>query len=309
MRGGFAFAVCQAIGLTIALGASTAWTQTQTPESKSEPEASSDAPKTGVAEGSQEGLAGLARLGTMVPQTPITILLAPPVQAELNLTDKQKSKAFDLALASSQKQRDLYRSLATSPDANAGDLISARTGLRQENEQAVARILEPKQAQRLNQIVLQFEGPLAVSRPEIASKLRLNDSQNQQIQSIMLELQQRQRMMYAAARRQAVTLSQLDPSRFGEVRKSMARVRDAAVQEVAKVLDRKQKLAFNKMLGEPFDIAKLDPEASPGAKASNDPSKSKAEAKASSSSSSADSDEPKASSRSTRRRPRSKSSG
>jgi hypothetical protein len=216
------------------------------------------APEAGEA---SAGMTGLLRLGTMLPQTPITVLAAPAVQAELKLTDAQKTKASELALTAGQRYRESLQALLFSGDANPDEILSIRVGLRQENERAVVRILEAKQAERLYQIVLQAEGPLAVSRPDVAAKLRLGASQNERIHNIMLQLQQSQRTMYAAARRQVTTFNQLEPSRFDRVRDEMAKVRDAAVLQIGKVLDRKQKANFNKMLGEPFDVAKLDPEA------------------------------------------------
>ena len=257
MRGSLTTRV--AMGLALMLGAAPR-ANSQTAEDRSDVE-SKAAPGDIVAPDPQAGqsddLESLSRLGTMVPQTPITILLAPAVQSELKLTDEQKTKAYGLALASNQKQRDLYRSLMASPENDAASLAGARADLRQDNEEAVARILEPKQAQRLNEVVLQFEGPLAVSREDVARRLRLSEEQNASIREIMLGLQMQQRALVTDARRKVVTFSQLDPSRFERVRGQMGKLRDKAVVEIGKVLERKQKVAFNKMLGAPFDLGKL----------------------------------------------------
>jgi hypothetical protein len=212
-----------------------------------------------------DGLAGIVRLGTMGPQTPISILMAPAVQAELKLSESQKTKAYDLALAAGQKYREVFQGLLFDGETDPRELFAARNSLRQENDLGVRTILDAKQTARLNQIVLQAEGPLAVSRPEVASKLRLSPTQNDQVQGVMIQLQQRQRLLYAAARREARTFAQLDPERFRRVREQMAKTRDAAVARIGKVIDRRQKAAFNKMLGEPFDMAKLDPDTKPAA--------------------------------------------
>ena len=52
-------------------------------------------------------------------------------------------------------------------------------------------------------------------------------------------------------------MRQVDPS---QMRVLATRLRENAVQEISKVIDRKQKAAFNKMLGEPFDTAKIESE-------------------------------------------------
>jgi hypothetical protein len=76
---------------------------------------------------------------------------------------------------------------------------------------------------------------------------------------------QRNQFMMFARLRQGAAMGQgpVGPGQVAQLREMMAKVRDEAVQQVAKVIDAKQKAAFNKMLGEPFDLAKLDPEASP----------------------------------------------
>jgi len=44
--------------------------------------------------------------------------------------------------------------------------------IREQTDREIAQILEAKQKERFDQIVLQNEGPLAVARPEIAAKLK-----------------------------------------------------------------------------------------------------------------------------------------
>ena len=47
--------------------------------------------------------------------------------------------------------------------------------LRLENEEALARVLDSSQRKRLAQVALQLDGPLAITRPEIAAPLSLRD--------------------------------------------------------------------------------------------------------------------------------------
>ena len=132
--------------------------------------------------------------------------------------------------------------------------MEAGLRLRQETDQAVAKILDPKQKERLDQIALRVEGPLAVARPEVAAKLRLNPTQNEYVQGIMMQMRQQLFMGIS----QGAASGQFDP---GQVRMLATRLREGAVGEIGKVLDRKQKNAFNKLLGEPFDISKIESEA------------------------------------------------
>lgn len=242
--------LCAAIGLTVALsavaGISTALAQN--------PGAGNDAP---------ESLAGLLRNMGAGPQTPVTVLMAPAVQKELKLTEAQKGKVFNLSVAASQKQRDQFQSAFLGGQMNPRELQAARDDLRRENDQAIAKILEDAQRERFTQIVLRAEGPLSVARPEIASRLRLNDTQREYVQSIVMQMQQTQFLLFARMR-QGAAAGQVNPGQVSQLREMMAKVRDEATQQVGKVIDRKQKDAFNKMLGEPFDLAKLDAGADSG---------------------------------------------
>jgi hypothetical protein len=204
-------------------------------------------------------MGSLMRLG-ISPQTPMTILSAPAVQRELKLTEAQKAKIVDQAIAASQKQREVFRTMLFNGEANPQATLAVRLDLRQENDQAVAQLLETKQRERLDQIILQVEGPLSVGRPDVASRLRINEAQAQAVNEIMLELEQRQAIMVAQARQGAKRLSDLDPTQFTKTRAMTSRIRDAAVQRVNRILDRRQRAQFTKMLGPAFNLAELNPD-------------------------------------------------
>jgi hypothetical protein len=200
------------------------------------------------------------------PQSTVQILLAPAVQKELKLTDAQKNKVYGLSRTAGQKFRDFAQAMMLSrgngdPQAN----MAAGHKLRQEIDGEVAKILDAKQNERLNQIALQAEGPLAVARPEVASKLNLNPAQKQAIQEVMLDLQQSQMQMFMQIRQNAMLNGQPDPAQFAQMRQMTSNLRQEAVQQIGQVLDKKQKGNFNKMLGEPFDIKKLENTPMPGA--------------------------------------------
>ena len=126
--------------------------------------------------------------------------------------------------------------------------------MRQETDAGIAQILDAKQKERFDQIVLQNEGPLAVARPEIAAKLRLNESQKEYVQGVMMQMRNELFM----SMRQGVATGQFNPSQMREL---TAQLRKEAVKEIGKVIDRKQQKTFNSMLGAPFDLAKLESEA------------------------------------------------
>jgi hypothetical protein len=172
--------------------------------------------------------------------------------------------------------------------------------LRAENEAALKKILEPRQRTRLDQIVLQIKGPLAVAEPEIAARLNIGPDQAAQIQAILDEYQQAQAQAWTV-RRERIDAASLPPAnRSGvspkgktpagadgraadgdaqekRVQAEIKAMEDEsqqlyreALRQVARVLTRRQKTIFDKMLGPPFDVARLslrgvkaDPNATP----------------------------------------------
>lgn len=74
-----------------------------------------------------------------------------------------------------------------SPFAAMGEAM--RT-MAQQTEAQIRRILTAKQIQRLNEIALQIEGPTAVAKPEIATKINLSPSQRTQVQMIVAQMKE-----------------------------------------------------------------------------------------------------------------------
>ena len=180
------------------------------------------------------------------------VLMAPAVQQELKLGEDQKSKLFDLARESQQKGRAMMQSAYQA--GNPQMLMQIGGRLRQENEANTAKILKPEQKQRLDEIMLQIEGPLAVARAEIAAKLNMTAKQNQQVQGTMIQ-------MLMNVREIVIANGGFNGLGAGGIpRETILQLRAGATRQLSKILDAKQKLNFNKMLGESFDLAKIDPD-------------------------------------------------
>jgi hypothetical protein len=117
------------------------------------------------------------------------LVMAPAVQKELKLTDAQKSQLKKLELSGAQKRRQVFsknRQGSSDPE-KMRSLIESQ---RREQEQAVAKILDKKQKDRLSEIELQREGIMAVARTDIAKKLELTSSQSEKIKEIIDEMQE-----------------------------------------------------------------------------------------------------------------------
>lgn len=162
--------------------------------------------------------------------------------------------------------------------------------MRQNVETAYSKVLDAKQRKRLGEIALRQEGPRAVARQEIAMKLNMSDAQFAQVQAVVEQGQQGQRQLRESQRdmfRQgmggAMTKNGNDGNQgrgAGGAPPDQAKMReffqskefqaqmakneeqrkvadDQIVAGIGKVLTKKQRASFDKLLGEPFDIEKL----------------------------------------------------
>lgn len=194
----------------------------------------------------------------------VVILLAPAVQEELKMTEAQKNKVFEVAREAGRKSRDALQTSMFNSGGNPRAVLATAMQLRAENERAVVQSLNPEQKERAQQIQLRVEGPLAVAQPEIARKIGVSPRQGEEIQGVMVQL-------FLAQRQLALQ----NGGGFGPrplSRAEAAPLRKAAVKQISSILNAKQKAAFDKLLGEPFDLSKIDPELASPSAASNAPS-------------------------------------
>ena len=226
--------------------------------------------------------------------TPVLLIGRPAIQEELKLSDAQKKTIRDLNAGFDQQRRESADRLMKAREGlDQGALMAMIADLRRANEEALARVLDKSQRKRLAQVALQLEGPLAITRPEIAAQLNLDDTQSVQIQALKAEYEALREQLYAThdprfnrgadalrrasgARRSSArsgpggeaAASQLVPGSGGpgprqeesegdRLNRASDELRARFVRELSKVLTRRQRTAFNTMLGEPFDLAKV----------------------------------------------------
>jgi Spy/CpxP family protein refolding chaperone len=146
---------------------------------------------------------------------------------------------------------------------------------RAESEAELSKILTEDQHARLEEIALQQEGPLAVARPEIASKIDVTPAQSQKIQAILEQMQAQQTQLREEQRQSfgggpgggGGRPDFNDPSFRAQIEKmqqASETIRNSTVSKVAQVLSRSQKDAFNKLMGKSFDMTKLQQRQGPG---------------------------------------------
>jgi hypothetical protein len=226
--------------------------------------------------------------------TAVLLIGLPALQTELKLSDAQKKTIREMNAGFDERRREATNRLMNLPrglDQEA--LLAMIADLRRESEEALARVLDKPQLERLAQVALQLEGPMAVTRPEIAVRLNLADTQLLQIQTLKEQYDALREQLYAAeeaaSKLRAATLRQaavagssaarpgprgettatkavtgsgapkakLEESDGDRLNRQLGELRARFVRELDKVLTRRQKTVFNQMLGPPFDLAKV----------------------------------------------------
>lgn len=167
-----------------------------------------------------------------------------------------------------------------------------------ENDAALAKILTKPQRERILQIQLQQEGPMAVTKPDIQKKLNMSEVQIGQIASIVDERRQAQRDLFSQGQERMAQFQnaegrvdfraiqakmQQDPQFKAEMDKNReamtkqsSQLQDQSIAMIGKTMTKKQHQNFQKLQGPPFDLEKLDRNYDPAAAAA----KEKAEAEA-----------------------------
>jgi hypothetical protein len=213
----------------------------------------------------------------------LALIAMTPVQRELKLTEAQKTKLMKTRDEFNRRRQESRPLLAQGPEAqgvNREVLQSWIAMVRAEHLAAVNRILDSGQRARLEQIALQLEGPLALTRPEIAGRINLNPDQVEQIQGLVAQMSaSRDQYMdlqltrfenntgtggrapgpgaRAGSQKPAVSNEQELDSLLERIDQNSTAMQKNAIRAIGRVLTRRQKAAFNKLLGEPFDTSTL----------------------------------------------------
>lgn len=176
----------------------------------------------------------------------VYLVQAEPVQKELKITDEQKPKLESI----SQSYRDEMQKLVpfgqgTSREEFRAKLEENRDKLAQlgrDTEKKIDGLLTADQQKRLNEISLQAEGPEALRRDEVASKLKLTDEQKEKIGKVLDEQSEKRRDAFGQG---------------GGGREAFERIREETDKQVAAVLTDEQKSQWKEMQGKEFDLASL----------------------------------------------------
>ena len=126
----------------------------------------------------------------------IAIAQREEIVAELKLTEEQTAKLTELQAAA----RGGFQSLQAVPEA---ERPAAMKTMREEQEQAVSKVLDAPQFARLLQLTWRETGLASVERDDIAKSLGLSDEQREKLRPILADRQSGQRALREASPEEA----------------------------------------------------------------------------------------------------------
>ena len=214
-----------------------------------------------------------------VSPTPVLLVKWKAVQKELNLTERQVKTIETTNGVFDRRRNEFVQEMTRAGGRVDHEALAAMiASVRTENEQAIAKVLEPRQRKRLEQIALQIEGPFALAKPEIAARVNLWPEQLEEIQGILGQMKDSQSQLWqdqlgrlraadpggvpkaAGKKEDKSQREQRETAQLDQMSKDSDTVRAGVIRQIGRVLTRRQRAAFEKMLGEPFDLTRLGPE-------------------------------------------------
>ncbi|MGA2060284.1 MAG: hypothetical protein ABSG67_07360 [Thermoguttaceae bacterium] len=116
----------------------------------------------------------------------ISILNNEKVQKELELSDEQKTKVAEAVKESSAAMDDSLSSLTPGPTPQEMQTKIAELVKKSQDKlmEKLGQILQPKQLQRLKEIQLQVEGPMALLSPDVIKALDITEEQQKEMKTL-----------------------------------------------------------------------------------------------------------------------------
>ena len=220
----------------------------------------------------------LWEFGTMPrPAFKQVLLGVPSVQEELKLTADQKKRMEEVRDRQFAKLQQARRD-----NTDRQKFLAARDTIFKEMMAAVLDILEPGQRDRLGQIQLQAQGPLAFNNksgwsrdmadegPSLAQRLKLTDDQIKRAQVIAedgdKEIEKAAAVPIALDPKAAAPTVEsirklVETPEFKEAKRktheAARRAWASVIERIEQVLTEPQRTAYHQMLGAPFDMLKI----------------------------------------------------
>eukprot|EP00913_Durusdinium_trenchii_P035228 g32958.t1 len=188
-------------------------------------------------------------LGGSSARNPLFLLRSPAVQKELKIDSDQKTELNEAIQELTKKRRDAFskvdRTLPVQQRLQKNRELTQK--LNKESAAKVKSILEPKQIERLDQIMLQMQGIQALLTAPVQKKLNITGDQKTKLQQVQVAANNA-RMKYL---QDARANGRIDLKKYREANKKMNEKRE---QDTYAVLTKEQRAAFDKLKGRKFEI-------------------------------------------------------
>ena len=184
------------------------------------------------------------------------------VQEDLKLTEDQAAKVKEWIKEFRTRAAEIRKEKGVEPPIKKTDtssvpeqlkkIAAANEEIRRVSYKELSDILSNKQLERLRQIERQSMGQLAFSREEIATTLKLTETQKESIKGLLEDL--------AKAKSEIVKNSVAGGTDIERVQNAMKEVRKIDSDYLSKtlaLLTDVQKTKWKSLTGEPFDLEKL----------------------------------------------------
>lgn len=189
--------------------------------------------------GRGQGRGGMRMMGGM--QSSAFLLQRPDVQADLKLTDDQKTKLSGLRDEMMETFRSSFQDLR---DASPEERQKAMQKVNEEMDKKINGVLNADQQKRLKEIGIQLGGLRVVTTPEMQKALGITEDQKTKIQALLAKQAEAN-----ASIREKMQSGEIDRTEIGAL---MEKNQKALDDEIGKVLTTEQKDKLKAMSGKPF---------------------------------------------------------
>ncbi len=183
------------------------------------------------------------RGGMMGRMGGLRLLSMEPVQKELKMTPAQIDKVNAKQQEVRAQIRDLVQSGGSPQSMSAEDREKFMMKVMEIQHKAVSDILDGPQMKRFDQLELQRQGLQALTRKDVADKLKLSDDQRNSVADILQK---------AEGERQAALQGKGFQNLTDEDRQKLESIHKSTDQKIKAVLSEDQQKQWKEMHGEPF---------------------------------------------------------
>ena len=159
------------------------------------------------------------------------------VQAELKMTDEQKTRVAEINDELGEKRRELFGT----GFEGWSEIRPRMEELNRDASESVDKVLDPAQRKRLQEIAIQQNGPRSLGDPDVVAELGLSDEQKTKLAAAVEENSQAFEKAFAESGRE-------------DWRQKAGELADEADKRLLGVLTKEQQAKFEHMEGKEFEV-------------------------------------------------------